>query len=67
MNADRITSEDMRASVTFPVPMSKGTVLMLADQQDELLDVIARLAATKPDDFDPDALKATLHAFGRPV
>jgi uncharacterized protein Yka (UPF0111/DUF47 family) len=65
MNADRITSEDMRASVKFSVPMSKSTVAMVADQQDELLDVIAKVADMDLDSDVASELQEVLRAFGR--
>jgi uncharacterized protein Yka (UPF0111/DUF47 family) len=65
MNADRITSEDMRASVKFAVPMSKSTVAMVADQQDELLDVIAKVADMDLDSDVASELQEVLRAFGR--
>lgn len=70
MNANRVTSDDLLASIKFHIPMSPDTVRVLATQQNELLDLLVKLVGVGQEGFDEDVveeIRTMLHDYGRNV
>jgi len=68
MNAHKVKGVDIRASLNYDVPVSGSTLYLIAEQQDELLGLLAKIAVMNPDDFGSDVqfeIRAVLAEYGR--